>query len=64
MTEIEVRAPYDGQLIGTVAASGAEDVEAALAAAYRLFRDRAGWLKPADRINILRETARLMQAQA
>ena len=64
MTEIEVRAPYDGQLIRTVATSGAEDVEAALATAYGLFRDRDGWLAPAARIEILRETARLMQQQA
>ena len=64
MTKIEVRAPYDEQLICTVAASGAEEVEAALATAYGLFRDRAGWLEPAARIKVLCETARLMQAQA
>ena len=61
MTEIEVRAPYDGQLIGTVAASGAEDVEAALATAYGCSATATGWLAPAERIEILRETARLMQ---
>jgi acyl-CoA reductase-like NAD-dependent aldehyde dehydrogenase len=64
VTAIEVQAPYDGRLIRTVAACGPEEVEAALAAAYGLFRDRAGWLAPATRIAILRETARLMQAQA
>ena len=64
MTEIEVRAPYDGQLIRAVATSGAEDVEVALARAYGLFGDRAGWLAPAARIKVLRETARLMQTQA
>jgi acyl-CoA reductase-like NAD-dependent aldehyde dehydrogenase len=63
MTEIEVRAPYDGQLIRTIATSGAAEVEAALDSAYRLFRDRAGWLAPAARMAILREAARLMQAQ-
>ena len=62
MTEIEVRAPYDGQLIRTVAASGAEEVEAALATAYGLFRNRDAWLPPAARVDILRETARLMEA--
>ena len=51
MTEIEVRAPYDGQLIRTVAASGAEEVEAALATAYGLFRDRDAWLPPAARVD-------------
>jgi acyl-CoA reductase-like NAD-dependent aldehyde dehydrogenase len=64
MTRIEVHAPYDGQLIDTIEASGAEAVEAALAAAYGLFRHRAAWLPPAARVTILRETARLMQEQA
>ena len=59
MTEIEVRAPYDGQLIDTVETSGADAVEAALATAYRLFRDRDAWLSPAARVEVLRETARL-----
>ena len=39
-TTIEVRAPYDGQLIETVETVGADAVEAAVEAAYRLFRDR------------------------
>ena len=64
MTEIEVRAPFDGQLIRTVAASGAQEVEAALATAYGLFRNRDAWLPPAARVDILRETARLMEEQA
>jgi len=64
MTRIEVHAPYDGQLIDTIEASGAEAVEAALAVAYGLFRHRAAWLPPAARVTILRETARLMQEQA
>jgi hypothetical protein len=40
MTEIEVRAPYEGQRIRTIEASGAEAVKAVLATVYRLFRDR------------------------
>lgn len=64
MTGIEVRAPYDGQLIRTVAASGADAVETSLATAYGLFRNRDGWLPPATRVTILREAARLMQEQA
>jgi acyl-CoA reductase-like NAD-dependent aldehyde dehydrogenase len=64
MNEIEVRAPYDGQLIRTVVASGAQEVESTLTTAYGLFRDRGGWLPPAARVKILRETARLMQEQA
>ena len=63
MTGIEVRAPFDGQLIRTIEASGASEVEAALTRAYGLFRNRDAWLSPAVRITILRETARLMQEQ-
>ena len=47
MTGIEVRAPFDGQLIRTVEASGASEVESALATAYGLFRNRDAWLPPA-----------------
>ena len=64
MTEIEVRAPYDGQLIRTVEASGAKAVEAVLATAYRLLRDRDARLPPAARAMVLREAARRMQEQA
>ena len=64
MTQIEVRAPYDGQLIRTVEASGAKAVEAVLATAYRLLRDRDARLPPAARAMVLREAARRMQEQA
>jgi acyl-CoA reductase-like NAD-dependent aldehyde dehydrogenase len=64
MTQIEVRAPYDGQLIRTVEASGAKAVEAVLATACRLFRDRDAWLPPAARVMVLREAGRRMQEQA
>ena len=60
-----MRAPYDGQLIRTVASQRCgRTVESALTTAYGLFRDRGGWLPPAARVTILRETARLMQEQA
>jgi acyl-CoA reductase-like NAD-dependent aldehyde dehydrogenase len=64
MTQIEVRAPYDGQLIRTVEASGVKAVEAVLATACGLFRDRDAWLPPAARVMVLREAARRMQEQA
>ena len=64
MTQIEVRAPYDGQLIRTVEASGAKAVEAVLATAYRLLRDRDARLPPAARAMVLREAGRRMQEQA
>ena len=64
MTGIEVRAPFDGQLIRTVEASGAPEVEAALTTAYGLFHNRDAWLPPAARVDILRKTALLMEQQA
>ena len=64
MTQIKVQAPYDGQLIGTIEASGAEAIEAALATASGLFRNRDAWLPPAARVDILRQAARLMEQQA
>ena len=60
----EVRSPFDGALLGTVDIAGVEAVEGALATAYALFRDRSKWLTPAKRIEILRRTAGLMEAQA
>ena len=64
MTQIKVHAPYDGQVIGTIEASGAEAVEVALATAHGLFRNRDAWLPPATRVDILRKTTRLMEQQA
>ncbi len=61
---MEVRAPYDGQLIATVDLGDGAAVEQALAAADALFRDRDTWLAPARRIEILRRTATLMEDRA
>jgi acyl-CoA reductase-like NAD-dependent aldehyde dehydrogenase len=60
----EVRAPYDGSLLGTVDHAGADAVEKAIATAYALFRDRRNWLGPAKRIEILRRAAALMEGEA
>ena len=59
----EVRAPYDGKVIASVEYSGRQDVEDALASAHALYRDRAGWLTPSRRVEILRRAAAIMQAQ-
>jgi acyl-CoA reductase-like NAD-dependent aldehyde dehydrogenase len=61
---LEVRAPYDQDLIATIDVGGEVAVEKALSTAYGLFRDRDAWLSPARRIEILRNAARLMQEQA
>ena len=60
----EVRSPYDGALIATVATAGEAAVEQALVTAYALFRNRDAWLPPAKRIEILHRTAALMQEEA
>jgi acyl-CoA reductase-like NAD-dependent aldehyde dehydrogenase len=57
----EVRAPFDGSLIANVSTAGEDEVEQALAAAHGLFRDRDGWLAPSQRIEMLRNAARLME---
>ena len=57
---MDVRAPYDRSLIATVERGGPQVVEKALDTAYRLFRDRDGWLSPASRIEILRRAAAIM----
>jgi acyl-CoA reductase-like NAD-dependent aldehyde dehydrogenase len=61
---IGVRAPFDGQLIATVDTADETMVEQALNTAYPLFRKRANWLPPAQRIKILRATAQIMQERA
>lgn len=61
---LEVRAPYDGSLIATVDTAGDLAVETALQTAYALFRDRGRWLAPAQRIEILRKAAALVEQRA
>ncbi|MDM0050005.1 aldehyde dehydrogenase family protein [Variovorax sp. J22R115] len=61
---MEVRSPFDGSLIATVAVAGDAEIERALSTAYALFRDRSAWLPPARRIEILRKAARLMEERA
>jgi acyl-CoA reductase-like NAD-dependent aldehyde dehydrogenase len=61
---LEVFAPYDNSLIAEVTAADAAAVEKALETAYTLYRDRAGWLHPSRRIEILENTARIMASRA
>src|SRR5262245_60634315 len=61
---IEVRSPYDRSLLDTLEATAEDGVERALATAHALFRDRGGWLPASARIDILRNAARRMAAQA
>ncbi len=61
---LEVRAPFDGALLATVETADAATVDHALATAHALFRNRDGWLPPAQRIDILRKAAVLLEARA
>jgi acyl-CoA reductase-like NAD-dependent aldehyde dehydrogenase len=59
----EVTSPYDDGLLATVSTGGAEHAEAALTAAYALFRDRNNWLPIPERLAILERTISLMESQ-
>lgn len=63
MTQHSVYSPYDQSLVGQVTISNAADVEASLARAYALFRDRKGWLPKITRIQILERAAELISAR-
>lgn len=57
---LSVYAPYDRQLIGSVATANKEMVDHALDNAQSLFNDRSSWLKADERLAILKKTAELM----
>ena len=59
----EVRAPFDGALLGSVELASAATVETALATAYGLFRDRSRWLPAAQRLEILARAAMLLESR-
>ncbi len=59
--EMTVVAPYDRRPIARVETAGEEAVEAALARAHRLFRERSGWLPVTERIAILERLHGLLE---
>ena len=61
---LEVRSPYDDQLIAIVATANAEVVEQALKNAKALFDNRDGWLTVPQRIAVLEKAAHLMTGRA
>ncbi|MHC5022491.1 MAG: aldehyde dehydrogenase family protein [Planctomycetota bacterium] len=63
-SKLDVHAPFDGSLIATVDQADASGVEAALALAHGLHRDRDAWLPAADRIEVLERAAALMAERA
>ena len=61
---VDVRAPFDGEMIASLDAATADTIETALATAQRIFADRDQWLSKIKRIEILGRAADLMQQQA
>lgn len=61
--KLDVTSPFDGHLLATIDTDGADHVDAALSAAYDLFRDRSSWLSVPERVAILERTAALMEVQ-
>ena len=59
-----VHAPFDGKLIATVDTAGSDVAEEALETAYGLFRSRDAWLSPAERVRILTNAAKLIEARS
>jgi len=63
VTDLEVRSPYDDELIDTLKLNTAFDAEVMLKKAKKLFDDKEGWLAPYDRIEILKKLASLLDAK-
>jgi acyl-CoA reductase-like NAD-dependent aldehyde dehydrogenase len=57
---LSVIAPYDGAEIAQLERGDRKDLDAWLASAYALFRDRSAWIPLAERIGILERAARIL----
>ncbi len=62
--DVEVRAPFDGTLVGSAAATDRAGVDAALANATRLFHDRGAWMPTHRRVAILEKAAQIVASRA
>ena len=63
MKQLKVFSPYDNKLIKEISMVGTEEVEKALATAYRLFKDRSKWLPAYRRVEILERVAQIMSTR-
>jgi acyl-CoA reductase-like NAD-dependent aldehyde dehydrogenase len=63
MKHVQVTSPFDGTLLAEVPLSNASDVDAAIALADDLFKDRSKWLEPHQRIEILEKVVEIMGQQ-
>jgi len=62
--KLEVRAPFDNQLIATVDQVDINAIDHALSVASNLYNDRSKWLSSAERIEILTRLSQLMDENA
>ena len=60
---LQIVQAYDRAPITEVPSDDGASLETKLEAAYRVFRDRGGWLKPHERIAILRRLAALVEGR-
>jgi len=63
VNRLKVLSPFNGALVGEVEPSNSLDVEGALEKAYRLFLDQESWLKPFQRIEVLKKAATIMSTE-
>lgn len=61
---LEVFAPHDGALLAEIETVDASGAEQAMATAHGVFKDRANWLSPERRLQILNKAAELMTRDA
>ncbi|WP_431308809.1 aldehyde dehydrogenase family protein [Alicyclobacillus fastidiosus] len=61
---IEVRSPYDGQLLGKISCATQEDAKQAIEVAHRVFETEMKKMPAHRRSEILRKTADLLEARA
>src|SRR3954469_16936496 len=62
-TMLQVVQAYDRTPVAEVPRDDGASLETKLEAAYRVFRDRGGWLKPHERMAILRRLAALVEGR-
>ncbi len=61
--ELDVVSPYDGKKLATVATGNVDHANAAMEAAWGLYRNRDAWLPVPERIAILQRLVELMSRQ-
>lgn len=60
---LEVRSPYDSKVVREIQEQDKQAAEAALSKAHALFQDQKNWLKPHQRISIIKAAAEIMQSR-